>query len=212
MARSSYVSTNTLSFMSRALHFKTLLFLSRESSTSIICSNVVKNKDLCIWVAQINVLCMGTMIWANKIRGKSKSKRKNSLIKSNFVTYTLTHTVLGLARTFWRSKQHLISNESKIQSKALSHVGAQRLDGVLNLPWFKCSSILKYTSCEGPLRSTECSTSIDRCTHLISKYRHARVQRLDGVLDLKQPMYSNIPKPNHEREHCARRGTQLRMI
>ena len=144
--------------------------------------------------------------------GKSKLKRRNNKIKSTFVAYTLIQTVLGHARTFWRNKQHPISDEYKIQSKALSHVGAQRLDGVLNLPWFKCSSILKYTSCAGSLHSMECSTSIDRCTHLISKYRHARVQRLDGVLDLKWPMYSYIPKPNHEREQCARRGIRLRMI
>ena len=45
--------------------------------------------------------------------------------------------------------------------------------------------ISKYTSCEGPLSSTECSTSNDRSTHLISKYHYVRVQRLDGVLDLK---------------------------
>ena len=144
--------------------------------------------------------------------GKSKLKRRNNKIKSTFVAYTLIQTVLGHARTFWRNKQHPISDEYKIQSKALSHVGAQRLDGVLDLTRFKCSSILKYTSCEGPLRSTECSTSIDRCTHLISKYRHARVQRLDGVLDLKWLMYSSLSKSHHEKEHYAWRNTQLWMI
>ena len=61
----------------------------------------------------------------------------------------------------------------------------QRLDVLLDLTRFKCSLSSKYTSCEGPLRSTECSISNDQGTHLISKYHHARAERLHGVLDLK---------------------------
>ena len=80
---------------------------------------------------------------------------------------------------------HPISNESKVQFEAFNQLRVQRLDGVLDLTRFKCSLSSKYTSCEGPLRSTECSTSNDQGTHLISKYHHARAQRLDGVLDLK---------------------------
>ena len=78
--------------------------------------------------------------------------------------------------------------------------------------WLKCSLIPKYISCEAPLHSTECSTSNDRSTCQTTKCNHERVQRLDGVLDLKWSKYSFILKSNYERDHCARRSARPQVI
>ena len=143
----------------------------------------------------------------NKIRANLSWRRETTRNK-----VLLWHT--SLPQHYLIVWEHIFLSQTspKYFSKQSIMWGSKGLTEFLTSHDSNAHLISKYTSCEGPLSSTECSTSNDRSTHLISKYHHARVQRIDGVLDLKWPMYSYILKPNHEREHCAWWGTQLWMI